>query len=478
MKSQAKETFERLRSEYYGYDSSYMAKAAFQYGLLDEMEEKRCDGKFAVHVTGYQFDGFYHYGGTNFLYVVFCGARTSGGALAPIPQYQRWSYYALIEKLGGSFLCLSDPMFVKYPKLKLGWFYGDEKVSGVAEALKIVKAICKRDHIRTQDVYFWGSSGGGTASLYAACLWPDSVAVALNPQLFIQNYIHTNHFIDTTGIDLHLFDPLGRNDLLTKMKHQGKSKYLILFNVRSTYDMEKYANSLISYFHLEQDSILSERGNLGLWLYDCAGIPDPHNSFETKSIFCFIHFIANKFKSGIPLNKYRNAILFANEQWHDIFAWKARGYESDKKCKEIEAFSYKSLLKYATARIDIKNIGSQKNGIGVMETTCGYLSPAWFDDDQGQGLVFQSAEGTLHLKLKVIEDGNLKIWLRGTDDRDVYGTRRLVWISYSDLSINGEKMIHHNVAVCHDSPCVLQKKVVNGELLEIYASWHPFQGGD
>lgn len=478
MKNSAKDIFERLRSEYYKFDPSIMDEISFQYGSLNEIEESSCNGKFSVQVSGYQFDSFYHYGGVKFLYVIFCGARTSGGGMAPIPQYPRWSYYSIVEKLGGSFLCLSDPMFVKYPKLKLGWFYGDEKISCVAEALKIVKAVCKRDHINMQNVYFFGSSGGGYASLYAASLWPASLAVALNPQIFIQDYIHTNHFIEITGIDLHSYDSLGRNDLLGRMKLQSNSKYLILFNACSSYDMEKYANPLISYFHLEPGSILSERENLGLWLYDCTGVPDPHNSFETKSIFYFIHFIANQFKSGISLNRYRDAILFVNEQWHDIFELKAKLRYSDQKRKENEASSYKSLLRYATGRIDIKNLGNQNNRIEVMETSCGYLSPSWFGDSQGQGLVFQSAEGTMHLKLKVIGEGNLKIWLRGKDERDVHGSKRLIWISYSDFTINWEKMIHHNMPVCHDSPCILQKKVVNGEILEVYASWHPFIYGE
>lgn len=101
MKNSAKDIFERLRSEYYKFDPSMMDKVSFQYGSLNEIEESSCNGKFSVQVSGYQFDSFYHYGGVKFLYVIFCGARTSGGGMAPIPQYPRWSYYSIVEKLGG-----------------------------------------------------------------------------------------------------------------------------------------------------------------------------------------------------------------------------------------------------------------------------------------------------------------------------------------------------------------------------------------
>lgn len=471
-----KNTFDKIRYEYYGFDKSYIDGKIYRYDSLDEIKKTKVDGKFSINVSGYQFDGFYHYGGEKFLYVVFCGARTSGGAMAPIPQYPRWSYYSIIEKLGGSFLCFSDPMFVKYPTLKLGWFYGDEKVSGIAESLKIVEAISKRDHIDEQNIYFYGSSGGGYASLYAASLWPGSLAVAINPQLFIQDYIHTNHFIETTGIDLHRLDPLKRNDLLKQIQTHDYSKYLILFNVCSTYDMKQYAYPLISYFDLKLDSIIADKENLGLWLYECAGAPEPHTSFETKSIFYFIYFIANRFKSGDSLYKFKEAILFTTEQWHDIFDLKNKLYQSEKKLKVSKACSYQSFLRYVTGRVDVKNIGFCNNKIEVLDTSCGYSSPHWFDDNQGQGLVFQSTEGVMHLKLKMMGNGYLKIWLRGIADFDVHGTRKLVWITYSDFSINREKILNHERFVCHDSPYVWQKKVVDGEIVEIYACWHPFMG--
>ena len=70
--------------------------------------------------------------------------------------------------------------------------------------------------------------------------------------------------------------------------------------------------------------------NCLFWAYDCAGAPNPHTSFETKSIFMFIDRIAKVFYAGNISEELRKITLTINECWHDIFDLRRENLESEK----------------------------------------------------------------------------------------------------------------------------------------------------
>ena len=89
-------------------------------------------------------------------------------------------------------------------------------------------------------------------------------------------------------------------------------------------------------------------------------------------------------------------------------------------------------MKHITARIDIKNHGTDKNKIKIVKNSDSYSmvqTPMWFEDEFGQGTVIQSKKGNLNITIECINQGNLKIWLRGIDFRN--GNKRIpIYVKY------------------------------------------------
>lgn len=84
------------------------------------------------------------------------------------------------------------------------------------------------------------------------------------------------------------------------------------------------------------------------------------------------------------------------------------------------------LLKYTTSRIDLINLGSEKNSIKVIDYDDSKLRidfPKWFESNEGKGLCIQSFNRSLNLKILCINDGKLRLRLRGVDVRDKNGNR-------------------------------------------------------
>lgn len=81
---------------------------------------------------------------------------------------------------------LSDPSLVLDPNLKLAWFAGSTGIplQGIIE--DVIRATAAR--LDTQRLVFFGSSGGGFASLYYSSRFADSICIANNPQTNIARY--------------------------------------------------------------------------------------------------------------------------------------------------------------------------------------------------------------------------------------------------------------------------------------------------
>ena len=122
------------------------------------------------------------------------------------------------------------------------------------------------------------------------------------------------------------------------------------------------------------------------------------------------------------------------------------------------------LMKYFTARIDIKNTGNVQNNIFIIsldDLSAKINYPSWFENNDGKGMVIESSSGVLDLELKCVNDGILKIWLRGIDYRDKNDNRFPIYIDYSNFSINGTEILKKNKLVSHDDPYFFLLKIYN-----------------
>lgn len=138
--------------------------------------------------------------------------------------------------------------------------------------------------------------------------------------------------------------------------------------------------------------------------------------------------------------------------------------------------NHKGLLeKFITGRIDIKNFG-KNNNITLLEKDDDKLQvsyPKWFKDEKGSGMVLQSKKGSLNIKCKCINDGTLKIELRGIDYRDKNKKRVPIYINYTNFSVNNKTIIKEDTLTCHDNEFSYKQKVSNEDIINIHVEWTP-----
>lgn len=144
---------------------------------------------------------------------------------------------------------------------------------------------------------------------------------------------------------------------------------------------------------------------------------------------------------------------------------------------DVDSFIQSLLIKYVTARIDIKNVGNKDNSIEIISTSdsCAKINfPEWFKDETGSGLIIQSEKCFLYLEIKCINKGSLNIRLRGPYVKDKNDKQFPTYIDYIKLTINDEDYLDDNKLVWHNTPYKIQKNVEDGEIIKIYVEWLPF----
>lgn len=138
---------------------------------------------------------------------------------------------------------------------------------------------------------------------------------------------------------------------------------------------------------------------------------------------------------------------------------------------------YSKLTFYNRARIDIKNHGSKTNKIKIIESDVNDLNihfPNWFKNKDGEGAIIENEIGTIDLKIKCINDGNLKIYLRGPDIRDKNQVRFPIYIDFTKLIINEELIFNDNLLVSYIKPYIFNKDVKDCEILDVHIEWTAF----
>lgn len=143
----------------------------------------------------------------------------------------------------------------------------------------------------------------------------------------------------------------------------------------------------------------------------------------------------------------------------------------------VPPISRELLLNYGTARIDMINRGNQNNNIEILEKSDKFSEinyPEWLERDDGNGLIILSHAGSLNLKVKCINDGELNIRLRSRDLKDRNQKRFPVFIDYTKCTINGEEFLEDSSLVTHGKPYLITRPVKDSEILDICLEWKPF----
>lgn len=312
-----KASVEAARDSIYAYDKGIFSQKG-DFGAKS--------GLCRMAVRDLLFSCLYIKGSSNSLHVAFSGAKNSAHNYLTNPGMARWSYHSLYD---GCFLGIDDPMYYLYPNLSLGWYYGDKERFFVKDSLQVVDRVIANNGIDRNSVTFFSSSGGGYAALMASLLYPGSLSISVNPQIFISDWNYTPAFRAITGIDLAAPDKFSRNDPIALLP-ESQSKHVILINLASDEDVETQLRPLLMRLNMSARYGLSQQGNLLLWLYDAPGAPSAHVSSETRAIYCAIDHIANQFKRNedFDADSYQPLALLINETWRDIYIEKKAAFES------------------------------------------------------------------------------------------------------------------------------------------------------
>lgn len=136
-------------------------------------------------------------------------------------------------------LHIADPMFEKFPALNLGWYYGNKTQSYIEDIASLILKICKKLRIRNENIFLFGSSGGGYAALQISKYLKDTIHIALNPQIQVREYSGRQTFERVTKYSLELEDSLERTNTLDIVS-RSENPFLLIFNIDDRHDCEKH----------------------------------------------------------------------------------------------------------------------------------------------------------------------------------------------------------------------------------------------
>lgn len=303
---------DQTRNNVYAYDKTILENHVGDYEQFD------FNGKFDYFYKGIKLQCLFINNSSNKLLISYNGARENIRT-TETKYFFRWSYYKIIE---GCYLGIDDPMYLEYPELKLGWFYGNKNMCYIDNTIKLIEKICVTKNINLSDCTFFSSSGGGYASILGAIAIPGSLSISINPQIYIEDWPYSKKFEEIVGVKLSEYDPLLRNDLAKKIKYESHSKHVILVNILSEHDYRDVLK-LCNEFGATQLryglNIIAE--NLLIWIYEAIPNYDSvaHKAQDNKQIFKFIEFISYKFKNDnvFLIDNYQKLVIAINEIWYE-----------------------------------------------------------------------------------------------------------------------------------------------------------------
>lgn len=103
-------------------------------------------------------------------------------------------------------------------------------------------------------------------------------------------------------------------------------------------------------------------------------------------------------------------------------------------------------------RFDLQNKGNDFNRINILENSSNlHINfPSWFRDHLGQGCQIESSVKKFNLKFQCINDGNLRICLRGIDFRNFENIRCPIYVNFTSFKINDELIFEEDKLIWHD----------------------------
>jgi hypothetical protein len=306
------------RKKLYDMDIS-LSSLESKYLDINNMTVEIETGRYWTEVDEAHFELFINKKNNKKLYIVFNGARTANGMKVGIPQFNRWTWSSVMD---GTMLNFEDPMFYKFPDIRLGWFYGDKLLNFRESTYKVINEIKLNLNIHNENIVFYSSSGGGTVAIHMASMFKGSTVIAINPQLDLKQWEYSGVFEKIVGVDLLEDDKWGRNNIQKQINESKDSNFIIAINIASAVDMEQL-NSLSNKMDFNLNFGLNKMGNLMVWLYD-AKSETPHTAFEDKTLYFALNFLHDIAISEHNIEEYKPLYLLLGELWNNKWEYEMK----------------------------------------------------------------------------------------------------------------------------------------------------------
>lgn len=290
----------------------------YEYELISSSD---LHDRFIVNYKNVRFDCLitpYNKTKISKLFVIFSGSRNPNKDF--IPMFKRWSYYEFIDAI---VLNIADPMFNIFEDLSLGWYYGTKSESYIEYLSQIIIKISSLLNIGVNDLYLFGSSGGGYVALQLSMYIKNATHIVINPQISINRFHYAKEFTRITGINLNDIDVHCRNQTINIIKdnvQSNSSKYLIIQNLQEKYDCTNHLFPLLNCLNIHELNLgLNYIDNMTVWLYSCIG---GHNTQGDQIIFSYIMYLAKKVSKSSKFTDFDNnliknvSILWRQIEWY------------------------------------------------------------------------------------------------------------------------------------------------------------------
>lgn len=340
-----------------------------------------------------------------------------------------------------------------------------DNISKIIQELSNIISHYKHNEIENK-LYFYGSSMGGFISLILSVLLKNSTSIADVPQ--------TNLTMDNNWIKVkkQFFDKLTDDEIQQDMyrfkvydliikQNVIPNAYIILdtnnkqlWNTQWTdfinkldklpYNYNKMENNIhIKIDNREDRSNLLEKEEVILLIDNVINIQKRRNSFNSNSLK-----MINEFEKGVSL------------MFEDYF-------KKNISFSELIKLKNRYSNKWSINRLDIQNIGNESNSIEILDydDSINISYPEWLKTDQGQGCIL-SSNSKIQLKIKCINDGNLKLKFMGPA-YDVNKRKIPIYVCYNSFKFNEELHFFRDKLVWHNKPFVFTKKVKNNEIFTL-----------
>lgn len=148
-----------------------------------ELPRPLARGIYSFATDDFEYDFLFSTGEKDRLFVFLSGDAPRHKFQPPV--FQRWSWAKTVP---GHFLAISDPILKLSDDIGLGWYIGTQDRDPTETLMALIAKVAASVEVAPQDIYFYGSSGGGFAALRLAARTPGSTAIVINPQIVVTDY--------------------------------------------------------------------------------------------------------------------------------------------------------------------------------------------------------------------------------------------------------------------------------------------------